>query len=428
LAEVLVTGSLSLSTIEVGDQVRFWLTARNPSTQSVSEVRLSQLDAPGYQVERLSWCAGQPRWSASQKSVVDLQRISSDSVDLSACAPLKDELKPGQSVTVWGDLRGRTPQELQTIVAVVAWKTADNQESELAVPIGQGVVESRLGRLWHNLRDTLKDFGLPLVLLGLGWYFQRWEQKRAQRKEEEEKRRVHLAETWNLMLPTAHDLMTKYYMPLAGAARRTSDYLARYTNEIDHRASRSTARMAFFYSLFFQRRLREVFYSIGGFHFKSRVGEELAVECLGQYQKLYYGDGEVVQRLHGAAAGRVELLETVDSFFAKLDGSSDIDENITRDLQQSWKYFQAWLRAPQCKEAVIYMKGLTALVQYEMNRPYEYWYGHSEKLLLDGNAENALLSLASEVAKAPERKDFVKEVREYLAASKNTQLPGINRA
>jgi hypothetical protein len=346
---------------------------------------------------------------------------------LSACVPLKREIKPGQSVTVWGDLRGRAPQELQTILAVVGWKTGDSQESELVVPIGQSIVESRRGRIWRGLKDTLKDFGLPLVLLGLGWGFQRWDRKREQRKQEEDKRRTHLAETWNLMLPISHDLMTKHYMPLAGAARGALEYLERYQQDKNAAASLQTARRAFFCSSYFERRLREIFYSIGGFHFKSRVGEELAVACLHRYQKLYYGDGEGVRRDHGRALKHVELSETFDSFFAKLDGSPDIDKSITDDLKQSWDDFECWLQTDRCREALVYLKGLGVLVEYEMNRPYEYWYGRAEKMPLDHGTEVALLSLASEVATAPEKKDFLESVREYLAETKRTYLPRLDR-
>jgi hypothetical protein len=221
------------------------------------------------------------------------------------------------------------------------------------------------------------------------------------------------------MLPQSHELMTKYYLPLAGAAQGTLEFLARYLTEEEPAASLAAGRKAFFHLSYFGRRLREIFYSIGGFHFKSRVGEELAAACLHRYQKLYYGESEDVQRHHSRALNHVELTETFDSFLTKLDGAPDIDTRITEDFKKSWDDFARWVQTPECKKAILYIRGLGALVEYEMNRPYEHWYGQAEKMSLDEDSEAALISLASDIAQVPERKDFVEEVRKYLAAGKH---------
>src|SRR5712692_5260663 len=103
--EVSLTGSLSKFVIQEQEPVRFWLTVHNRTKLILSDFRL-KLDAPGY--EAISLCVSQDHenycWARSQVLV-----------KYPDAHLLAGELKPGQSMTIWGDLVASLPSKRQTL-------------------------------------------------------------------------------------------------------------------------------------------------------------------------------------------------------------------------------------------------------------------------------------------------------------------------
>jgi hypothetical protein len=79
--------------------------------------------------------------------------------------------------------------------------------------------------------------------------------------------------------------------------------------------------------------------------------------------------------------------------------------------------FKAWLGGKSFAGALTSLRIFRALLQYEVNRPYEYWYGSRETLELDDKAVDHLRSLA-----VREGRDLLLPALEtYLAEARTSQ-------
>ena len=429
--DVVVKGALSRSVVRVGDPVRFWLTVHNRSPKPIFELRLLQLNCPGYDIGTLCWCGGLAEgcWSLSKDKEFQSATASSPVLDRKPCDLIAAELKRGQTITVWGDLRASESRETYAMSAVVGWTRPDKTRSQLAVPLGQSLVQTKCDQWLSSAREWLKDFAWPLILGVLAVAFPFWARRREQREEtrakevervrqEQDRDRAQLVQTWNKMLPQSHKLATQHYMPIEGPVRAALEFMVRHRDKKEEDRDHKTARRAFYNLLLFERRVRHMADSVGGFYFKDRMGEELAVNCYDRYDELYAESSENVRRDLSEILDWIERQETFNSFLRKLDGHASVDRNITEVFQRAWEYFLGWLGTDACGRAISCLKGFRAVVEYEMNRPYEYWYGRPEKLLLDQDTESLLRSIANDIGKESDRRDFPAEVEKYLSLSK----------
>lgn len=428
-----MTGSLSRSRLQKGESTRFWLTVANRSARSIYAVRLLDLDAPGYLKEQACWCRGgaDACWPPTPRTQ-DLSAMPpSSNRDLAACKPIVPELRGGQTVTVWGELRASESSDSQTLMAAVGWTDADKVPSLLAVPLGQCLVQSRLQRRVSQLVGLLKDLALPIVVGILGYLFQRRLQQQEQnrrdrekeieeKRQEQERERTQLAETWNKMLPQSHEYAAKYYMPLEGAVSSAVRFMELYKQN----KSTRDGRRAFYYWLLMERRMRHLVRSVGGFYFKDRTGEELSASSFEGYDRLCVADDENTLRDINRILDKMDRDETLNQFLEKLDGSTEIDAFVV--FQRAYERFKNWLLSERSRDALGYLKVFRAIVEYEMNRPYEHWYARREKLQVDAEVRTLLLQLADEIARKYPSAQFPTRFATYLEEGGVTGLDRVD--
>jgi hypothetical protein len=317
----------------------------------------------------------------------------------------------------------------------------------LLVSLGEVVVESRL-RVWlSRLYDLLKDFALPAALGLLGFLFVRWQrireavqEKRDRDMQEERLRRERetelerLAEdqlrTWKVetlreMLPESHRLAKRHYAPTQNAVHWLLDSVNLCLQQSESDRRQSSEREAFYYLMLLGRQIQETVDRSGGFYFKDRVGEKLAGECWNAYLDLFFENKESVHRDYQRGRSLVGLHETLDEFLEKLDHKPGQSETAPKgrseSLQEAWKHFAQWYKTAEGNEGMSWLRAFEAVISYELNRPYKYWYESKEKLELGAGTEQLLLQAAARIQKAidPNSLDFVKQAQEYLREGRN---------
>lgn len=80
-------------------------------------------------------------------------------------------------------------------------------------------------------------------------------------------------------------------------------------------------------------------------------------------------------------------------------------------MQQAWTLFQAWLGTGGVTATTQYLEGFYAVLDFESNRPYEYWYDTPAKLKITAETEQLLRKLL-----ADEKKYSAKEIDEYFTS------------
>ena len=418
VGEVQATGFLAASEIKTRETVRFWLTVRNRLPLSVTDVRVHRLDSAGFEIVRRCWCGaeraacGEPPLPAAP-SGAGLAPPSPD------CNLLTDKLTPGQTFTVWGDLRATEARDLSNVTLVIEWRNPDKSPSEAAVSLGACKVRDRAARIGAFVKDYGVTALLPLAL-GLFPLYYKWLESKRARKDEQ----------WNLMLPESRELSRRHYLPLASAVGQATAHLAwvegalsslakepdQFVRRNQERQLTAPVRTAFFYWVLTWRQLRNLFDSVGGLHFMDRVGEKLVASCQEKFASLYWHDDPHQHRVLTRILDHIEVNEKIDSFEMKLEEELKPNSGTSLGLREGWSFFQKWVRSPDCGECLLYLKWFEALVVYEANRPFEYWYGMKQQIGIDPALGRVIRELAKERAKQdPALADFPRQVSKYLA-------------
>ncbi len=398
-ARVVVSGHLSRSVVRVGESVGFTLTIHNEKPESVLDVRSIPLDSPGFEVAQLSWYRADARSCFSTLSSAPAQTAPSPD-----CTLITKELKASQSIAAWGQLRALEPREAETLSAVVGWTTPNGIPSQVAVALGSVAVPSILQVIGRWLTGA--------VLIGVfGFILQWWLKKRDEKRQEREREITQVNRTWNTMLPQSHRLAMRHYMPLHAAADGVLVYLREYKSlKANASASelREKGRWAFFYCALLARRMRR----LSGFYFKDRVGERLASRCYENFQKFAFLLNDDTAQAFSGLLDDVDVNETIGKFSGKLDAA--LVGGTLPAFKRAWELFDSWLASEKCTTALRYLKAFGCVIGYEMNRPYEYWYGRQPKLELDEESNSVLRSLGSEIAGDPGCTNFVDDLQRYL--------------
>jgi phage tail tape-measure protein len=101
--------------------------------------------------------------------------------------------------------------------------------------------------------------------------------------------------------------------------------------------------------------------------------------------------------------------------------SKKVSENgpAKQPLEDAWNDFGEWLNAGKHVQAMPFLKTFRAVLSYEMNRPYEYWYGRRDTIELDAGIEKTIADIAGKIETEEPSSDFVNKAREYLAKAKS---------
>jgi hypothetical protein len=442
LPEVSVSGSLSAHTILEDERLQFTVTVKNKADAktnpgaALQDLRLQELPA-GYSLDSerpvcvLPLAPPQP---ASCRLVNDFDANK---------FPIMSSLAPGQSVTIQGYLKPGSPRKSGILTAVVAWGVAGtNVPSSQPVSLGESQVQGS----WHNflvfLLDLLKLLFIPFVLAVIGWWLNRINKEQDDRKAEKQEERQAAqhqheleqaalqrqhelaqaalqrdheaeeavrAETWKQMLLLSHTYAAKCYLPLSLAADRAASSLR------DLLAHQGDERIAFFYILMCGREMTNTRRETGGLYFKDLRGEILAGECWRRQREALIGTDEE-SRFNLAvryAVTAIDGLATYADFKRRFEvaGSNPVAFNHP-DIQDAWTRFLEWAanHPDLLAEVARYMEGLTAVLDYESNRPYKYWYDTKPRLIATQRTEQTLREVLQGANYSSE------QVKDYLSA------------
>ena len=236
------------------------------------------------------------------------------------------------------------------------------------------------------------------------------EEKRAAATRKLEEERAHKIATWDMMLPQAHELAMRHYVLMQAFVRGAISSLDRYDRasepggtpdpELDDLPAR-----AFLCLVMFARRMQYSTDTVGGLYFKNRIAEEIVSRCYYSYRKLYY-DRDIKERArYESILNRVSADARVSQLYDALHGHASSDHTGTkltkkaaaalhRDLKTAFEEFEElWIKNNQRQKILPILKAFAAVMQFEMNRPYRYWYNEKAKLEISDEAREAVETL-----------------------------------
>jgi hypothetical protein len=309
---------------------------------------------------------------------------------------------------------------------VARWDRDNQATSQVAIPLSSIEVRTATAEWLLSVRQFAKDFGLSLTLAVLGFLFTVWEKQRQDRQQAAEKEREveqraaekekeQVAQTWNMMIPVSHALNTEFYIKIQRAAGLLLKSVQQYDGAKAGSAEALTLKRQAFYCWTLLRRHMRNLTEKSGYYFKDRTGEALANLCGVSAVESFYASGNeaALNRLHRLLK-HVALTETLADFLQKLDDKEA--EDRTRLFRDCLADFSDWMASASFPRALLSLRGLRAVLEYEVNRPYQYWYGSRERLQVDEATEAHLVHLAQQVeTKEPARKGFMGTVKKYLA-------------
>lgn len=390
---ITITAAISEDSSVVGEELHFSGTFFNPTAESIKDIKVAHVPA-GYFLERV--CA------------------------LPSAAPcphthgteIASEVQAGSALAFWGTLRPDATHARRRISLVIEYSFTKTK-SAVAVPLGFNSVMTRSRAFWSKAYAVLKDWALPIVVALFGVLLKLVTDKREAKRLEQDRVKALRAETWKQMLPETHRLTTKYYMPMAYAAERVSLYCNRYAAGTSDQEKTESARRAYYGMLLLNRRIQEASETVGGLYFKNRTGEKIAITCVVKIREIYPGTEEQSLRTHDQAVQLIQFNERLDSFMQKLDNPA---EPANAPVIADWTSFREFLcQAEAVKRVRTLCQIFEAVVTYESNRPYEYWYGVPDKMELADGLAGTILNLFSS--------DNDKNAAEaYLSAATTTQV------
>lgn len=428
--QVAVKGALSAKISRTGEQLRFWVTVSNQTAQSVCTVTVTIPETASY---------GRATFQTSSGESVSAPECPKEASPNSPDFTLAQGLRPGQSATVQGELAALESHDAQNLEAVVSWSSPAEVRSQTVAALGQNTIESGWERLGKGVYEFIKDFALPILLLALTLLFGWWDKKReSARKEADEQRerarksaeevRTWQAETWKQMLPISHRLATKHYTRIGASLRDALDSIEVCLEENDPAKREPSERDAFYNVMLLGRQVEEMGNQVGGLFFKDRVGEKLAAQCWGDALEEFFGPT--------TASGRINYQQSIDACPPNGDDKVALIEKfksapaqgaaaLDRAVWDTWVYFQKRYPLAEGKGAASLLRGFRAVLEYEMNRPYEHWYRRAEKLVMRRddakqiNVEQVLRDAASRIQKEEgQDSDFIKQAAVYIEKGK----------
>lgn len=363
--------------ISSGEPFAIWISFENQSAQAIENLRFVEFRMPGFDTDGTCWRPVNPSDPKSPKAPA----CRPDFTDPTSPVGPPPTLQPGEAVTVTGQVvRGRRSGEFM-LTGGYTWSDESGHQHRAMVPVGPIEIAKDWwdwrARLSEDLPVVLKDVVLPfakdlawpLVFFLLGWMFKAGEQKRAA-----------LQETWKEMLSTSHQIAVQHYLPLSSAIGALVETLA-------PGAVRDDAEPFYYFAVLF-RRMRNLREKVGGFFFKDRVGESLAVAS---WRLLFsefarsFAQGTGVEKKE-VMIDSIGLEETLREYKGKLPDSEPPPFADPRriELWQIRQAFEEWTRDEHFQHLVLPDLELFALViDYETNRPYDPWYGEAKDFPLE---------------------------------------------
>jgi hypothetical protein len=442
--------ALSRKSLRTGEILVVWLTVKNSSDAPVYSLHVLSTEAEGAALSQLEWMSTKGQQSCDPGSFQ--VRVSNDSLgtrtDTSQCETQADVLLPGQSIVVRFEFDTRKSVTSGAVNATFQHLDSHKEHNASdAVLLGRIDIESRYYFVGHAVYAVIKDLALPAMLGGLALLFGRWDKRREEKREQlskeqsnrekiEAERRELVAKTWESRLAKAMSLATEHYMPIATAvvtiqffSRRRLEVEA--SNESDKSARADEyMRREFFGLMLLKKRIMNLQDKAPGFFFKNRMGERLASQAWNRFQSLYTNKMEdAILRPWIRMAGYIDLKETGDRFLSRLEyrGGDEASRRQAAEFQSGLQQFQNWVRGDRYSEGLKVLGVFRLVLAYEINRPFEYWYGSLEPMWIDDDVRQTMSGLLCESAKVvdeEEMKHLKTHLEEYIkqASSRGNTL------
>ena len=423
-AEISATGSISSHFITKGEKLHFTINLRNKTVFTLSSLKLAA--APDdYDFGSVTVFSTQ-----TGKNLFEPLDTTSD--------VLVSSLPPGQNITISGYLLPKDAHKAAALSVTLLWSLPANTAAPTSIPVSLG---DNQVRNWYEaqwLADLTKILAVPLLLaiitalvtysLNLLAHYkeQREEERRRQlenakkdaeeakerkaaeaeraaeiRREEADRIASIRAETWKQMLPVSHNYAAKFYLPLSLAAERLVDSLEKKNHEL-----------AFFYLLLSGKKMIATRNEIGGFYFKDLRGETLAAQCWKKQRLACLGEEDTPFFLAvRQSIGQLEEIDSYDAFVEAFIGHPGGVLQFSDDsMQEAWRLFEAWVAKPEdVHKTICYLQGFYAILDFESNRPYEYWYDTTPRMVADDPTEKLLRQILQD------EKYTMKEINDYFA-------------
>ncbi|MFL6197307.1 MAG: hypothetical protein ACJ75H_24180 [Thermoanaerobaculia bacterium] len=349
-------GLVALAWVDEGEvsssrALRLWVLFENRAKTDVQNLHFLVFYTPGFAKAGKCWTQGAP--ACRPPSGGGKPRLG-----------LPKSLKSGESAVVFAELKPKSWYGYHGASGVLAWQDAAGKTWQRAVVLPAVPVSSDWGRLLASLGksiDLLKDLALPIALFLFGTYLQRRDKERESIEDERDRQQTLLRETWTLMLPKVHAYAETHYMPV-------------YTSITAFR-ERTEENQRLFELLRLFRRLRKLGHTAGGLFFRDFEGEELAGETWSRF--IARARSALSREDMDRAMTVVEPDENYALFLDKLEGRSTDPEAgktsaLLKRLQGS---LASWEKSASFPQDTAFLDLYGCILLYEMNRPYEIWYG-----------------------------------------------------
>lgn len=433
VGNVAASGHLGRDVVVKGDKVRFWITIENRSAAPILNVHLDRLERDGF--TKSQWC-----WGSS----FDKEACGTKTFPGPACLapgqkqfPASDEfvlcpyLKPGEALTVWGDLTAADEQPPHELSALVSWKVGEKtpapcklkdqskcpapqpeQQTEAAQFVALGRAEPIAALRFFFRRYTPRaEILIPAAITVLGFFFTWWSSRKQRQNE-----------IWTTMLGKVHDFAMHYYMPtasvLAAAVGGTDTYRPaanafRVSGTPIPVAESEAGRKGFYFLMMFHWWRRETFLKVGAYHLRTRPGEDLLyLLATRDHDVAFLGTSEALRRALDRIKNTVVQETTSDEVLALLDGGDP-------DFTALWNRYHEWAASNTCNRDLGVLEAFISVTQYEVNRVSKDWYPGKVKIV----AEKRELDAFNEKAETSA------DIRNYLAAAKRGwRIPWLERS
>jgi hypothetical protein len=360
-------GLVALAWVDEGEApssraLRLWVLFENRSKADVRNLRFLVFYTPGF--DKIGKCWAQEAPACRPSAIPDRPYLG-----------LPQTLKPGESAVVFARLKPKSWYGYHGASGVLAWQDVDGKAWQRAVVLPAVPVSSNRGRFLASLGksiDLLKDLALPIALFLFGTYLQRRdkekegaekERDRKRQAEEDERARQQtlLRETWTLMLPKVHDYAEAYYMPVYSS-------LSAFRKPV---VEEENARLFSLLTLF--RRIRKLVQTTGGIFFRDLGGEKLAGRTWGLF--IARARRALVREDLERAMTIIEPDENYARFIDKVSSGE-----TSALLQRLRENLAKWEKSKAFRQDTALLDLYGCILFYEMNRPYEIWYGEPAQL------------------------------------------------
>jgi hypothetical protein len=254
-------------------------------------------------------------------------------------------------------------------VTVRYWVTDADGEHEGAVTTPPIVVRDAEAEkrylVYRRVMALFKDLTLPLVLAGLGLWFQISQSRRDEKLKTRDAAEARRQEIWKTILPQFYSLSEEHYLPIVRSLRAIKTY------RLATPATATTDQMnrLLFEFLFLLLRMDVLRRKRGQIFFKSRKGEGVVMLA---WKILRLGSEDALERTNiDAALGKMTVDITYQQFLFQLATSSGLIAIRAK--------FVAWNMNPDATRNFYTHTHLAEIMQwtmyFEANRPFDRdWY------------------------------------------------------